>query len=93
MRITESDLERKALLINKKTGSPVERFSQEGESWKSQAGHYYVEKAYGGYALSRIVKHGGEQNVFSHASRYTRRELFGLMDAYLKGIELERGER
>lgn len=85
-RITVNNLRRLAEAINRETGSPQESYTRtESGEFRSNVGHYYIDCAYGGYALERMVNTaGGVTSVFG-CGHVPARELYGRMHAYLQG--------
>ena len=87
-RITQKDLEHLALLINRETGSPEERYTKdETGRTKSNPGNFHLSYAYGGVALERICNEGGGVHRISTGGYETKRELYRWMSAYLAGLE------
>tara|TARA_R100000329_G_scaffold27716_2_gene25805 strand:- start:1202 stop:1459 length:258 start_codon:yes stop_codon:yes gene_type:complete len=65
-RITMKHLEYQLRILNS-------YFGIEGTEWNT-VGRYYVEQAYGGYRLVRIVNEGGGERDIS--KRGTKREIY-----------------
>lgn len=82
-RITKKHLQAQVDRINKLTGSPLTRWSDDG---KMNVGHFYISGAYGGYNLARIVNEGGGESCPLYTGHIPARELSGLMYAYLYGL-------
>ena len=81
-RITDKDLERLVLLINKANYTPEKPYDDQG---KAAIGNYHLDSAYGGVKLVRMVNAGGGIREISTGGYGTKRELFCWMDAYLTG--------
>jgi hypothetical protein len=89
-RITRKHLERLADHINRETGAPREYWAvkpaqaTESNKCKTNAGHYYIDGAYGGFSLERLSNGGGASDVLT-TGHVPARELFNLIHAYLAG--------
>lgn len=98
-RITNADLERLLIAINKATGNALEPYAN--EPWtdprtgmktnnKANVGTYYISGAYGGVKLVQICNEfGGERTVSSHGYG-TKRQLYTFMQGMLNGLVLNR---
>jgi hypothetical protein len=85
MRINEKDLKATADRINTVTGNALESYTKDGTEYKCNIGNYHIDCAYGGYALHQMAnEHGGVRDLFG--GHYTKRELYGKMQAYLSGL-------
>jgi hypothetical protein len=85
-RITEKFLQAKVDYLNKITGSPV-------DSWingKGQIGNYHLSHAYGGVCLHRMHSEGGAVSSPLSTGHVSKRELAGLLSAFINGIESTR---
>lgn len=77
-RITESDLKAVLARINKRAGFENPRYSE--------VGSYKLDWAYDGVQLQQYCnEHGGIRNITS--GYVPKRELYGLMHAYLNGMD------
>ncbi len=86
MRITQKDLEIAVKRLNKLTKSPPDPYNDQGES---NVGNYHIDRAYGGFALHRMVNElGGIRSSF-FGGYIPKRELYGLIHAFLAGLEAE----
>lgn len=88
-RIKTSDLEALVKRINAETGSPHATYSGKSVdgTLKANVGNYHLSGAYGGWALHRIANEsGGASDVFN-SGHVSKRELYQLMSAYLRGLE------
>ena len=77
-RITSKNLESVAGFINKAVGASMEY---------GALGHFFIDSAYEGYALHRLVEGGGERDVLN-IGHIPAKALYELCHAYLKGVEL-----
>lgn len=76
-RITIHDLRARADYLNRVTDSPSDYTT----------GHYFIDKANGGYTLARICNQSrGEAHPLGDY-RYTAREMYIAINAYIAGIE------
>ena len=82
-RITEAMLDARAARLNKITGSPAEPYT----NGKANVGNYHISHAYGGVCLHRMHNEGGGVSCPIIGGHVTKRELLGLIDAYINGIE------
>jgi hypothetical protein len=86
-RITDKQLDNLATWLNELTGSPLESSSRdEAGKFMSNIGNYHISHAYGGVCLHRIVNEGGGITCPIIGGHVTKRELFNLMHAYIKGL-------
>ena len=82
MRITRKVLDRLAKQLNVLTEAPKSAWVN-GEA---QIGHYYIDGAYGGYSLYRVVnKSGGAMDVFD-CGHVPARDLYNRIRAYMRGF-------
>lgn len=88
MRITEKDLGILVDRLNKLTGSPASYF---GEDRKTNVGHFCLDWAYGGVQLQRVCNECGGVSVVFSCGYTTKRSLYDLIHAYIKGYELAKG--
>ena len=77
-RITERMLESKVAYINKLKG--IEN------PGVCVPGSYYLDFAYGGVSLARVINEGGGINSVFGCGFVPKRELFGLLNAYIEGL-------
>jgi len=92
-RITKADLQRQADRLNKLTGSPLEHFAPYRGSCRMRrlsfnVGHYRIDYAYGGVELERIANEGGGVTTPLNTGHIPKRELYNLLGAFIRGIEL-----
>jgi hypothetical protein len=82
-RITEADLQAKVNRLNRITGSPAEPYTD----GKANIGNYHLSHAYGGVCLHRMYNDGGACTTPLIGGHVSKRELAGLLDAFINGIE------
>ena len=82
-RITESDLQAKVNRLNRITNSPAAPYTD----GKANVGCYHLSHAYGGVCLHRMYNDGGGVSSPLSTGHVTKRELAGLLSAYIAGIE------
>jgi len=89
MRITGKMLEAVVDRINTVTGSPPKPWvKNKAGRLRAQVGNYHLDGAYGGWTLHRMVnKSGGVTVPLSHGY-FPKRELYGQMQAFLRGLEM-----
>lgn len=81
-RITESQLQSVVDRINRITGSPMNPYAD----GKAQVGNYHLSYAYGGVCLHRMSNEGGGVSAPLCGGHVTKRELYGMMHAYIAGL-------
>lgn len=85
-RITLSDLEAIVARINRETGSPAEPYTKGNDGrHRANVGNYHLSRAYGGFALHRMVSEGGGVSDVLRCGHVPARELQSLMFAWLAG--------
>jgi len=82
-RITEAHLQAKIDRLNKITGSPAEPYTD----GKANIGNYHLSHAYGGVCLHRMHNEGGAVSSPLSTGHVTKRELAGLLSAFIAGVE------
>jgi hypothetical protein len=82
-RITESHLQAKIDRLNRITGSPAEPWT----AGKANIGNYHLSHAYGGVCLHRMHNSGGGVSSPLSTGHVSKRELAGLLSAFIAGIE------
>lgn len=85
VRINESDLRKVVDRINRATNNPMEQYTEKAGEFIHNAGNYHLDSAYGGHKLEQSLPDGGIRNVLD-CGYETKRELYGLMFAYLNGL-------
>ena len=90
-RITAAMLEKKVTRLNLLTGNPPEPYTKRPDGkYVSNIGNYHISGAYGGVALEQMVgTSGGVRSVFS-CGYVSKRELYGLINAYIEGVKAGR---
>jgi len=94
-RITQKDLERMVLRINRALNRPETPYGKdENGRFKANLGNFHISGAYGGVALEEIQTNGGGVRRVSTDGYGTKRQLYTWMTAFLSGIEVtaEKGE-
>lgn len=82
IRITEKHLQAVVDRLNRITGSPVAPYID----GKAQIGNYHISHAYGGVCLHRMHNEGGGVSSPLSTGHITKRELAGLLHAFIAGI-------
>jgi hypothetical protein len=91
--ITTKMLQGKINLINSLTGNAQDPWvtREDGKGCDANVGNYHLSGAYGGVCLCQHMNEGGgETDVFS-CGHVTKRQLFDLMGAYIRGIGVGQG--
>lgn len=81
-RITEKHLQAVVDRLNRITGSPAAPYVD----GKAQIGNYHISHAYGGVCLHRMHNEGGGVSSPLSTGHITKRELAGLLHAFIAGI-------
>jgi hypothetical protein len=81
-RITEKHLQAIVDRLNRITGSPAAPYVD----GKAQIGNYHLSHAYGGVCLHRMHNDGGGVSSPLSTGHVTKRELAGLLHAFIAGI-------
>ena len=90
-RITQADLIRLALRLNRETGNPLEPWGRNSEGkLEANIGCFYVAGSHAGACLHQIVDTSGAVRVMLTGSSVPKRELYAAMHAFLDGIEYAR---
>ena len=89
MRITERDLRSVVDRINRMTGSPMLPYLRQDSRYIAQVVHYHLDGAYGGWQLCRMASESGGVNNVLNCGFVSKKELYDLMQAFIKGIETE----
>lgn len=88
-RITNKMLENKIDYLNAITNSPKEPWSTDKNGkTKANIGNHHLDGAYGGVCVHKMVNDGGGVSTPLVGGNVTKRELYDLLCAYVKGIEL-----
>ena len=87
-RILLSDLEGIVKRINDLTHSPSETYIKTPHGkFIAQVGNYHLSGAYGGYSLHRITGEGGGSSDVLACGHVSKRELYHLMHAFMRGMD------
>lgn len=91
-RITIKDLHAVASRINSITGSPAVAWvkPERSDRYIASIGNYHIDGAYGGYALHRMTNEGGGVSDVLGRGHVPTRELYELMQAWIKGFNAGR---
>lgn len=84
-QITNRDLEALIRLINKATNSPMNTW----ESAEWQVGNFHLDCAMGGVSLGRVASKEGAISRPLIEGYVTKRALYDLLQAFLKGLTLK----
>lgn len=90
-RVTVRDLEAWCRMVNVcVNGDPLDSvwFRDRDDRLLARVGAFYIDGAYGGYALYRVVTDGGGVRDVFDVGHVPKRELYGMLRAFLAGIEL-----
>ena len=92
-KITQKDLEIVVRQINEAAKAPKTAYTRyKSGKHKANIGHYYLDGAYGGWKLVRIVSEGG--GIRDITPGYVpKKELYYQMQAFLSGLEAKKGRR
>ena len=82
-RITDAHLQAKIDRLNRITNSPAEPYT----AGKANISNYHLSHAYGGVCLHRMHNDGGAVSSPLCIGHVPKRELAGLLSAYISGIE------
>jgi hypothetical protein len=91
-RITRKQLDAAVEMLNRMTDSPIEPYRKEGEQWRANVGNFHISGAYGGFSLHRMCNEGGGIRDIFYCGHIPARQLFDLIHAFRRGIELAREE-
>jgi hypothetical protein len=90
-RVTLNQLEAVIDRINRETGSPAEPYAADADGrQRAQIGNYHLSRAYGGFALHRMVTEGGGVSSPLSTGHIPARDLLNRMHAYLAGLDAAR---
>lgn len=87
-RITDKDLEAVAFRINSILKQPTESYTQRDGKHRANVGNYHISHAYGGVSLHRMHNEGGGVADVFGCGHVTKRELYGRMQAFIRGVEV-----
>ena len=90
-RITNKQLDNLATWINELTNSPITPYRRdENDRLVANVGNYHIYHAYGGVELHRMANEAGGIRVVINSGCTTKRDLYNLMHAYIKGLMTEK---
>lgn len=89
MRITMNDLNNVVKRINIITNSPIEPYTKKENKYIANIGNYHLDGAYGGWALHRMQTIGGGIEDIINVGHVSKKELYMLMQAYIRGLQHE----
>ena len=87
-RITKADLQLRIDTLNEITGQPMEAWNpvrREDGGLAANAGHYYLQWAYGGVRVEQMCEGGGARDI---TPRGTKRETYARLVALIEGIRI-----
>lgn len=84
-RITQAWLEKRVGLINSMMGNPETAYTKTASGLKQNAGHLYIDSAYGGVGLERMSTSGADTVSGGHVPK---RELSNFMDGFIAALRL-----
>lgn len=91
-RITDSMLEARVRRLNELTGSPQEPYSRVNGQNVANVGNFHLSHAYGGVCLHRMANESGGVRTPIISYHTTKRELYGLINAWMDGIQFAQEE-
>jgi hypothetical protein len=90
-RVTVSHLQAVISRINRETDSPAEPYVLDADGrQRAQIGNYHLSRAYGGFALHRMVTEGGGVSSPPSTGHIPARDLMNRMHAFLLGLDAAR---
>ncbi len=90
-RVTVAHLQAVIDRINRETDSPMQPYAPDADGrLRAQIGCYHLSRAYGGFALHRMVTEGGGVSSPLSTGHIPARELLGRIHAFLAGIDAAR---
>jgi len=90
-RVTLNNLQAVIDRLNRETDSPAEPYVRDADGkLRAQIGNFHLSRAYGGYALHRMVTEGGGVSSPLSTGHIPARELMNRMHAYLAGLDAAR---
>ena len=89
-RITNKDLVDACKRINQIMGANPKPYTRDSEGkYRANIGTYYIDGAYGGFSLFKMVSEGGGVNDVFGYGHITKRELYERMQAFIRGFEVK----
>jgi len=67
--ITEKALQAQVDRLNKITNSPLKPYELKDGKYIAQVGNYYLDGAYGGWQLARMMSEGGSESLWRYCER------------------------
>jgi hypothetical protein len=84
----QRDLEPAVARLNRLTSSPLTPYTRAANGeFRANIGNYYLDQAYGGVCLQRMVNGGGGCSDVLMSGHIPKRELYQRLHAYIRGIE------
>ncbi len=91
MRVTKKHLEFRAQRLNSLFGASANSYTKlDDGKFVGNIGHHYISYCYGGACLHVIANEGGGVHCPIINHHVPKRELLGLLDAYISGVEESR---
>jgi hypothetical protein len=84
-RVTMAQLKLMVARINQQQNTPATPWKWEGAKSVANIGCYYLDGAYGGWKLARIVSEGGAATDVTYGF-VPKRELLGAMSYFFNGL-------
>ena len=93
-RVTLKNLEAKVEHLNQLTNAPTTYSTKQDDgTYTTNLGNFHLYQAYGGVELHRVVNDGGGVTCPAWEGCLSKREASALLSAFIRGIELGRGEK
>jgi len=87
-RVTQAQLESLVLRLNKLTKNNPTPWTQDKQgNLKANIGNYHLDAAYSGWTLAQMHNEGGGISHPISSGFVSKREIYNLISAYIKGIE------
>jgi hypothetical protein len=90
MRITNKQIEAQISHLNRITGSPETPWTRKDGRNTANIGNYHLSQAYGGACVHRMENTGGGVSTPICNGHVPKREIYGLLVAFIAGIETEK---
>jgi hypothetical protein len=87
--ITEKALQAQVDRLNKITNSPLKPYELKDGKYIAQVGNYYLDGAYGGWQLARMMSEGGSITDVLRTGHISKRDLYNRLAAFISGIEFK----
>lgn len=85
--ITIKHLEDLIFRLNALTNSPQTPYTRIDGGVAANIGNYHLSSAYGGYALQRMENESGGVSCHLYIGHVSKRELYTVLNAFVRGIE------